>query len=54
MAEHLFICLLAMGTSSLKMCLFKSFACFLNWVVFYHLGAKSYLYFLDTGPLLDI
>ena len=56
MAEHLFICFwpcVCLLRKSLKspvqiLCLF------LSWVVFLSLSYKTYLYFLDTSPLLDV
>ena len=51
--EHLLMCLLADGISSLEKCLVTSFACFLNWVVFLLLGFKSSIYILDARFLPD-
>ena len=52
MAERLFICFWPC------VCLLKSpvqiLCLFLNWVVFLSLSYKTYLYFLDTSPLLDV
>ena len=51
--EHLFMCLLAICTSFLKKCLFKSFPYFLIWLVFVFLSLSymSSLYILEINPL---
>ena len=53
--KHLFMYLLVICVSSLEKCLFKSFAYFLNWFIwFLLLGCRCYLPILDINPLSDI
>ena len=52
--EHLYTCLLAISLSCLEKCLFKSFAHFLDCIVFSLLGCKRSLYILNTRTLSDI
>ena len=54
-AEHLFICLWALYTSSLEKCLFKSFAHFLiGLFVFLDWSRVSSLYILEIRPLSEV
>ena len=52
-AEHLSMCLLASGISSLERCLLTSFACFLNCAVFLLPSFKSSICILDARLLPD-
>ena len=53
--EHLFMCLLAIGMSSLEKCLLSSFAYFSNWIFWlFDTVWMSSLYILDINPLSDI
>ena len=53
--DHLFMCSFATHRSSLVNCLFKSFAPFKKWrVFFFSLSFESSLYILHTSPLSDI
>ena len=46
------MCLLAIGISSLKKCVFYVFWSFLDWVDFLLLGFMNYLYILEIKPWL--
>uniref|UniRef100_A0A8D1DUW3 Uncharacterized protein n=1 Tax=Sus scrofa TaxID=9823 RepID=A0A8D1DUW3_PIG len=52
--EHFFRCLLGICLSSLKKCLFRSFAHFsIEWLAFLLLSCISCLYILEIKPLSD-
>ena len=52
--EHFFMCLLAIGITSLGKCLFKPFAHFWIGLLGFWLLSFSSLYILDINPLSDI
>ena len=54
MTYDLFICLLAIGISSLVQCLFKYLTHFKIGFIFLMLSIKSSLYILDNSPLSDV